>query len=69
MAAFEAAKGLPAQSTRDVLRGRAVARTAQAIAEELNTTVEELFPGRFKSHIRDNISETAETHRINAEAN
>ncbi|KAK0332670.1 hypothetical protein LTR94_023950 [Friedmanniomyces endolithicus] len=46
LAAFEAARGLPRQSTRDVLRGRAVAQTAHAIAVELNTTVERLFPAK-----------------------
>jgi lambda repressor-like predicted transcriptional regulator len=68
MAAFEVARGLPRQSTRDVLRGRAVAKTAHAIAEELNTEVEALFPGRFKSHNRDNIHKADATHRQNAEA-
>lgn len=33
--AFERAKGLPTASTVDVLRGRAVTRTAKAIAVEL----------------------------------
>ena len=69
LAAFEVARGLPRQSTRDVLRGRAVTQTARAIAAELNSTVEALFPGRFKSHIRDNSPEKAVTHRQNAEAN
>ena len=66
LAAFEASRGLPSQSARDVLRGRAVAQTAHAIADELNTTVERLFPGRFKSHIRDNTSEKVVAHRKNA---
>ena len=68
LAAFEAARGLPRQSARDVLRGRAVAQTAHAIAVELNTTVERLFPGRFKSHIRDNSVRAGDMHRQNAEA-
>ncbi|EQB32007.1 helix-turn-helix domain-containing protein [Sphingobium ummariense] len=65
MAAFEVARGLPPQSTRDVLRGRAIAKTAHAIAQELDSTVEALFPGRFKSHIRDNTSEKVAAHRQN----
>jgi lambda repressor-like predicted transcriptional regulator len=68
MSAFEKERGLPIQSTRDVLRGRAVAQTAHAIARELGTTVERLFPGRFKSHIRDNTSEKVVAHRQNVEA-
>jgi lambda repressor-like predicted transcriptional regulator len=68
MAAFESARGLPRQSTRDVLRGRAIANTAHAIAVELDTTVETLFPGRFKSHIRDNSAKASATHRQNVEA-
>lgn len=66
--AFEMSRGLPEHSVRDVLRGRSVTKTAHAIAVELNTTVEALFPGRFKSHIRDNISKRVTTHRQNAEA-
>ncbi|MEC8033964.1 MAG: helix-turn-helix domain-containing protein [Pseudomonadota bacterium] len=68
LAAFELARGLPRQSTRDVLRGRAVSKTAHAIAVELDTTVESLFPGRFKSHNRDNIRKADAAHRQNAEA-
>lgn len=65
--AFEQSRGLPENSVRDVLRGRAVSRTAHAIAAELNSTVERLFPGRFKSHIRDNNRDASATHCLNAE--
>lgn len=65
---FERARNLPPQSTRDVLRGRAVTRTAQAIAKELGGTVEQLFPGRFKSHKRDVTKTVTRTHFQNAEA-
>lgn len=66
--AFENARGLPHQSTRDVLRGRSVSRTAAAIAAELETTVEALFPGRFKSHNRDDSAVVGRAHRQNAGA-
>lgn len=46
---FERKHGLPHKSAADVLRGRAVANTAEAIAAELGKSVQELFPGRFKS--------------------
>lgn len=66
--AFEEERGLPQHSARDVLRGRAVSQTAHAIADELNTTVDKLFPGRFKSHIRDDSAHAKPSHRQNAEA-
>ncbi|MGE5501133.1 MAG: helix-turn-helix domain-containing protein [Ignavibacteriales bacterium] len=37
VAAFEQQKGLPKSSVSDVLRGRSVRRTAEAILKELNT--------------------------------
>jgi lambda repressor-like predicted transcriptional regulator len=66
--AFERKRDLPAESVRDVLRGKAVSRTAHAIAEEMNADVHELFPGRFKSLNRDNISTPPAAHRLNAAA-
>jgi len=45
---FERKCDLPRKSVADVLRGRAVAKTAEAIARDLGKTVQELFPGRFK---------------------
>jgi lambda repressor-like predicted transcriptional regulator len=66
--AFEEAKGLPDQSTRDVLRGRAVRRTALAISETVGIPLDDLFPGRFLSHIRDNNAVATIPHRINAGA-
>jgi lambda repressor-like predicted transcriptional regulator len=68
LARFERARNLPSTSARDVLRGRAVTQTAQAIADELGATVELLFPGRFKSHNRDNSQTAAASHFQNAEA-
>lgn len=69
LAKFERESGLPEQSARDVIRGKASRRTAHAIARALHTTVEELFPGRFdlESHIRDNSTEAGTPHRLNAE--
>ncbi|KTE24425.1 MULTISPECIES: helix-turn-helix domain-containing protein [unclassified Sphingopyxis] len=46
---FEKKYDLPRKSAADVLRGRAVAKTATAIAKDLGKSVQELFPGRFKS--------------------
>lgn len=68
VSAFEKLRGLPRGSVRDVLRGRAVSRTARAIAKELGSTTEGLFPGRFKSHFRDNSESGNLTHRLNAGA-
>lgn len=64
--AFEEAKELPSQSARDVLRGRAVRRTAIAISEALDVPLDDLFPGRFLSHIRDNSENDGAVHRLNA---
>lgn len=46
---FEEKYDLPRKSAADVLRGRAIAKTASAIAKDLGRSVQELFPGRFKS--------------------
>lgn len=66
MAAFERTFDLPKDSAKDVLRGKSVAQTATAIARELQTSVHELFPGRFLSLKRDDSSEMARDHRLNA---
>lgn len=66
--AFEAAHGLPADSVRDVLRGRSVRRTAVAIAESLKKPVGTLFPGRFKDGKRDHKSRKRDSHGLNAGA-
>lgn len=68
LSSFEKVRGLPHGSVRDVLRGRAVTKTARAIAVELGVTTEHLFPGRFKSHIVDHSPAIADTHRQNAGA-
>ena len=67
MAAFERYYGLPDRSARDVLRGKSVARTAQAIAAELDRPVHELFPGRFEhsSHNGDDSAASGTAHRLN----
>lgn len=46
--AFERAQGLPERSVRDVLRGRAVAQTEQALATELGKPLHQLFPLRYE---------------------
>lgn len=47
LAAFEVKKGLPAGSVKDVLRGRSVARTENAIAVALKKPLHDLFPRRY----------------------
>jgi lambda repressor-like predicted transcriptional regulator len=54
LAGFERAKGLPACSVRDVLRGKSRRRIADAIADELQIPVHELFPSASDSRFRDN---------------
>lgn len=67
--AFERKLGLPHKSVVDVLRGRAVAQTAEAIANDLGKTVQELFPGRFKlSDMSDGSTVDSETQHLNAGA-
>lgn len=65
MAAFELKRGLPIGSVTDVLRGKAVARTARAIADELGMTTDVLFPGRYKSHNPDDSAVRRAAHRLN----
>jgi lambda repressor-like predicted transcriptional regulator len=65
--AFERAKGLPAYSVRDVLRGRSVTATAIAISEAVGKTVETLFPGRFEQSppgLADTKSQKRDSHRL-----
>lgn len=68
--AFEQAKQLPARSVKDVLRGRAVRRTAEAIANELGVPLQAVSPiydGESPdgdSHSNDE----APAHRLNAAA-
>ncbi|HEY2179656.1 MAG TPA: helix-turn-helix domain-containing protein [Caulobacteraceae bacterium] len=62
--AFEAAKGLGADSVRDVLRGRAARRAAEAISEVVGTPLTTLFPGRFPSVGEDN-PRKRDSHRLN----
>lgn len=63
---FEQKADLPRKSVADVLRGRAVAKTAEAIAKDLGRSVQELFPGRFKlSDLSDsNTVDSAVQHLI-----
>lgn len=68
LVAFERAKELPSNSARDVLRGKTVAKTAVAIADELETSVHVLFPGRFLSLKRDDNTTDGTVHRLNAGA-
>ena len=44
LAAFERAQCLPAESVADVLRGRSVKRTAQAIADALGVEIQGCTP-------------------------
>lgn len=68
--AFERARGLPHRSVADVLRGRPVTTTALAIADELGKSVQELFPGRFKSSaIADDSTADSPAQHLNSGAN
>jgi len=66
---FERKHGLPHKSAADVLRGRAVTKTAEAIAAELGKSVQEVFPGRFKSSdLSDTSSRDSAAQHLIAEA-
>lgn len=68
---FEERRALPHGSTKDVLRGRSIARTEAAIAEELNKPVQKLFPNRYgpaPSTKVDNSATEPATHRLTTEA-
>lgn len=47
LVAFEAKRGLPVGSVKDVLRKRSIAKTEQAISEELGQPLHILFPWRY----------------------
>lgn len=66
--AFETARDLPADSVRDVLRGRSVRKTADAIAEAIGKPMSTLFPSRFDYVERDTTSRKRDAHRLNADA-
>jgi lambda repressor-like predicted transcriptional regulator len=66
---FEKKADLPRKSVADVLRGRAVAKTAEAIAKDLGRSVQELFPGRFKSSdLSDSSTRDSAVQHLIAEA-
>lgn len=64
VADFERAKGLPAKSVSEVLRGRAW----QRIAEAVEAALQEEEPPRPLSEVSDNSEELGETHRLNGSA-
>ncbi|MFN7400323.1 MAG: helix-turn-helix domain-containing protein [Sandaracinobacter sp.] len=69
--AFERAKGLPTASVKDVLRGRSVARTRRAVAEELGKPVEQVFAIKKRCHESskvDGITLSGDVHPSNSKA-
>lgn len=75
LVAFEIVKGLPPNSVKDVLRGRASAKTEKAIAKALNLPLHELFPRRYPdpkgvepSTKRDNSTPSRPVHRLSRTA-
>ncbi len=71
--AFERLKKLPRHSVIDVLRGRTVRRTADAIAGELGKRASEIWPGRYRepddsSDMLDDISQAPPRRRLLAGA-
>lgn len=69
--AFERAKRLPSGTVKDVLRGKASARTEKAIAKALNAPLHLLFPHRYgptKSTKVDTTRAEAGAHRQNDRA-
>lgn len=66
VAGFERVRGLPAESVRDVLRGRRSRRVAQAIADELGLDMHEQFPEQIQSRKRDDNAESGQKHPRNA---
>lgn len=69
--AFELAKGLPATSVKDVLRGRAVWQARVAIAEEVGLPVEQLFQVKRAPRVsmkRDGSKSASPSHHLNREA-
>jgi lambda repressor-like predicted transcriptional regulator len=69
--AFEHARGLPSRSVKDVLRGRAVRRTAEAIAQELDVPLQAVSPlyEDDQSPQGDSSEKAGEAHRLNQAAN
>lgn len=65
--AFEQARHLPARSVKDVLRGRAVRRTAEAIADELGVPLQAVS-SRYEdqSPEGDNNGNEDGPHRLNS---
>lgn len=71
--AFERQRALPAKSVSDVLRGRSVAATAQAIADELGMDVSKVAAPRAKRRTKqsdkaDNSTPAQAHHRLSAGA-
>ena len=71
--AFERLRKLPRHSVNDVLRGRSVRRTADAIADELGKRASEIWPGRYRepddsSEILDDTAPLPGRHRLSAGA-
>lgn len=67
---FEQARNLPARSVKDVLRGRAVRRTAEAIAEELGVPLQAISP-RYEAESPNgdgNSGESQSAHRLSGAA-
>lgn len=72
LAAFEQARGLPAGSVKDALRGRSIARTQAAIAVELKKPLQELFPKRYgdrepSTKVDELIRDSRSSHRLTVE--
>jgi len=68
--AFEQLRELPPRSVKDVLRGRSVRRTAEAIAFELGVPIQAVL-SRYEDHPSPNgdcNDNKAETHRQSARA-
>ena len=68
LAAFERQKALPEGSARDVLRGKSVSRTAEAIAQELGVSFKAISPNQKHVKTRvatDNMSTIRDLHPLN----
>lgn len=67
--AFEKAFGLPRETTRDVLRGRASAKTAEAIAEVMGVPVSRILELKAKKTSEPkHTSRKRDSHRQNEAA-
>ncbi len=72
LTAFERQKGLPEGSAADVLRGRSVSCTAEAIAEALGVPFKAVSPNQkhIRTRVRRNTtSGNSDSHRLNEGAN